>query len=131
MKSKNSGFTSVNEYIAPFPQETQRALEEVRTIIKSIIPDARENISYQIAAFEVNGKNFIALAGWKKHISIYPIPSGSDAFNKEISKYTAGKGTVKFPLDKPLPLKLIEKAIKYKLADHLKRIGTKSSKRKY
>ena len=118
------GFTSIDEYIASFPQETQKALEEVRAIIKSIVPDARENISYQIAAFEVNGKNFIALAGWKKHISIYPIPSGSDAFNKEIAKYASGRGTVKFPLDKPLPLKLIEKAIKYKLADHLKNIGT-------
>jgi len=131
MTAQKSGFTSVNEYIASFPQETQKALEEVRAIIKSIVPDTRENISYQIAAFEVKGKNFIALAGWKKHISIYPIPSGSETFNKEIEKYASGKGTVKFPLDEPLPLKLIEKAIKYKLADHLKSIGTKSSKRKY
>ena len=118
-------FTSVEEYIASFPRETQKALEEVRAVIRSIVPDARENISYQIAAFEVNGKNFIAIAGWTKHISIYPIPSGTDAFNREIAKYAAGKGTVKFPLDKPLPLKLIEKTIKYKLADHLKNTGYK------
>ena len=120
MTAQKPGFTTVDEYIASFPQETQKALEHVRTIINSIAPEARENISYQIAAFEVNGKNFIGLAGWKKHISIYPIPSGTDAFNTEIAKYAAGKGTVKFPLDEPLPLKLIEKAIKYKLADHLK-----------
>jgi uncharacterized protein YdhG (YjbR/CyaY superfamily) len=128
MTAQKTSFTSVDEYIASFPEETRKALEEVRTIIKSIAPEARENISYQMAAFEVNGKNFIALAGWKKHISIYPIPSGTDAFNKEIAKYAAGKGTVKFPLDEPLPLKLIEKAVKYKLADHLKNTGSKPGK---
>lgn len=113
-------FTSMDEYITSFPKETQKALEEVRALIKSVAPDVRENISYQIAAFEVNGKNFIHIAGWKKHISIYPIHSGTDTFNKEIAKYADGKGTLKFPLDEPLPLKLIEKSIKYKLTDHLK-----------
>jgi uncharacterized protein YdhG (YjbR/CyaY superfamily) len=122
-------FTSVNEYIASFPEVTQKALEEVRAIIKSIAPDARENINYQIAAFEVNGKNFIHFAGWKKHISIYPIPSGTNAFNKEISGYADGKGTVKFPLDQPLPLKLIERIVKYRLADHLK--NTSMNKRRF
>lgn len=125
MTAVKTKFASVDEYITSFPKETQKALEEVRVIIKSIAPDARENISYQIAAFEVNGKNFIHIAGWKKHISIYPIPAGTAAFNKEIAKYADGKGTVKFPLDKPLPLKLIEKAIKYRLVDHLKNNGYK------
>ena len=120
MAAQKNGFSSVDEYIVSFPEETQKALEEVRAVIKSVAPGARENISYQMAAFEVNGKNFISLGGWKKHISIYPIPSGTDAFNREISKYTAGRGTLKFPLDQSLPLKLIEKAVKYKLADHLK-----------
>lgn len=125
MTAAKTKFNSVDEYIASFPEETQKVLEEVRAIIKSIVPDARENISYQIAAFEVNGKNFIHIAGWKQHISIYPIPAGTDAFNKEIAKYADGKGTMKFPLDKPLPLKLIEKAIKYRLTDHLKNTGYK------
>jgi uncharacterized protein YdhG (YjbR/CyaY superfamily) len=127
MKSK-TGFNSVAEYIATFPEETQKLLEDVRATIRAVVPDAREKISYQIAAFELNGKNLIAFAGWKKHISIYPIPSGSDAFNKEVSQYTDGKGTVKFPLDKPLPLKLISKIVKYRVADHLKNMDTKSSK---
>ena len=120
MTPAKTKFTSVDEYIASSPEETQKALEEVRSIIKSAAPNARENISYQIAAFRVNGRNYISIAGWKDHISIYPIPSGSEAFNKQIVKYTSGRGTLKFPLDKPLPLKLIEKAVKYKLADHLK-----------
>lgn len=120
MKSKKPNVTSVDEYFAAFPEETQKALEQVRTIIRSIVPDARENMSYEMAAFKVNGKNFIGLAGWKKHISIYPIPSGTDAFNKAIAKYASGKGTMKFPLDQPLPLKLIERAVEYRLADHRK-----------
>jgi len=120
MTVQKTGFNSVTEYIASFPEETQKALQEVRKIIKSIAPDAIENISYQIAAFRVNGKNFVSIAGWKEHISMYPIPAGSEAFNKQIAKYTSGRGTLKFSLDEPLPLKLIEKAIKYKLTDHLK-----------
>ena len=118
-------FTTVDEYIASFPEKTRKALEEVRAVIKSVTPEAVENISYEIAAFRVNGKNYVSIAGWKEHISIYPIPSGSDAFNKQIAKYTSGRGTLKFPLNEPLPLKLIEKAIKYKLADHLKNTGYK------
>jgi uncharacterized protein YdhG (YjbR/CyaY superfamily) len=121
----STGFQSVDEYIASFPEKTQKALEEVRTLIKTIAPDAIENISYQIAAFRVNGKNFVSIAGWKEHISMYPIPTGSEAFNKQIAKYMSGRGTLKFPLAESLPLKLIEKAIKYKLADHLKNTGYK------
>ena len=119
-------FTSVEEYIASFAEQTQKGLEEVRAVIKSVAPDAVENISYQIAAFKVNGKNFVSIAGWKEHISIYPIPAGSETFNKQIAKYASGRGTLKFLLNEPLPLKLIEKAIKYKLADHLKNLDMKS-----
>lgn len=87
------GFTSIDEYIASFPNETQKALEETRAIIKSIVANAHENISYQIAAFAVNGKNFVHIAGWKKHISMYPILAGTEPSNKEIAKYADGKGT--------------------------------------
>ncbi|MEW6240058.1 MAG: DUF1801 domain-containing protein [Chloroflexota bacterium] len=118
MKSNKVGFASVDEYIATFPDETQRLLEEVRAIIRTAAPDAREKISYQIAAFELNGKNLIHFAGWKNHISIYPIPSGSDAFDQEIAPYADGKGTLKFPLDKPLPSKLIERVVRLHVAEN-------------
>jgi len=94
-------------------------------LIHSLVPEAKEKISYQIACFELNSKNLIHFAGWKKHVSLYPVPAGSGAFNKEVAKYADGKGTVKFSLDKPLPVKLIEKAVKYRLADHLKNNGYK------
>ena len=130
MKSKKAGFTSIDEYISNFPEETQKMLEEIRRTIQAAAPDAWEKISYQIAAFELNGKNLIHFAGWKNHISLYPIPSGNEAFNKEVSQYAAGKGTLKFPLDKPMPLKLISKIVKLRIADNLEKAGIKSSKKK-
>ncbi len=123
-------FTSIDEYITTFPEETQKRLEQVRAAIHTAAPEAREKISYQIGAFELNGKNLIGFAGWKNHISIYPIPSGSEAFNKQAAKYADGKGTLKFPLDKPLPLKLIAQVVKYRVADNLKNTGTTYGKRK-
>ena len=116
-----TNFQTIDEYIAACPEETRSYLEQIRRLIHTLVPDAKEKISYQIACFELNEKNLIHFAGWKKHVSLYPIPAGSEAFNKEIAKYADGKGTVKFLLDKPLPVKLIERAAKYLLADHLKK----------
>ena len=130
MKSKKASFNSIDEYIATFPKDVQKIMKQLRGTIKAAAPDAREKISYQIAAFELNGKNLIHFAGWKKHIAIYPIPLGSEAFNKEVSKYVDGKGTLKFPLDKPLPLKLISKVVKLRIADNLEKAEIKSSKKK-
>jgi uncharacterized protein YdhG (YjbR/CyaY superfamily) len=130
MKNNKAGFASVDEYIGTFPKDVQKILEEVRRTIKAAAPYAREKISYQIAAFELNGKNLIHFAGWKNHISMYPIPSGSEAFNKEVSKYAAGKGTLQFPLDKPLPLRLITKIVKLRIADNLEKADVKSGKKK-
>lgn len=115
-----TNFQTIDEYIAACPPDSQAHLREIRKLIHILVPEAKEKISYQIACFELNGRNLIHFAGWKKHVSLYPIPAGSEAFNNQIAKYTDGKGTIKFSLDKPLPIKLVEKAIKYQLADHLK-----------
>ncbi len=113
-------FTSIDEYIAACPEETHERLQAIRAEIKKVAPDAKEKISYQIACFELNGRNLIHFAGWKKHVSLYPIPAGSEAFESEISKYADGKGTLKFPLDEPMPIKLIRQIVKYRVADHLR-----------
>jgi uncharacterized protein YdhG (YjbR/CyaY superfamily) len=125
MKGNKARFHSIDEYISTFPEEVQKILEELRAIIKAAAPTAEETISYQIPTFTLNGKYLIYVAGWKNHISIYPIPSGSEAFNKQVSKYVEGKGTLKFPIDKPLPLKLITRIVKYRVAENRKRTDNK------
>ena len=122
MKGK---INSIDEYIRTFPEEIQKVLEDLRATIKAAAPEAREKISYGIPTFTLNGRYLIYFAGWKNHISIYPIPIGSEEFNKEISQYIAGKGTLKFPIDKPLPLKLITRIVKLKVAENLKRADEK------
>ena len=118
--SAKKGFTSIDEYIAACPEETHERLRAIRAEIKRLAPKAKEKISYQIAAFELNGKNLIHFAGWKKHISLYPIPAGDEAFEEAASKYADGKGTMKVLLDEPMPMKLVTKVIKLHLAQNLK-----------
>lgn len=110
-----TNFQSIDEYIAACPPDSQDYLRQIRKLIHTLVPDAKERISYQIAAFERNGKNIIHFAGWKKHVSLYPVPAGSEAFKRQIAKYVDGKGTLKFPLDEPLPIKLIERVVKLHL----------------
>lgn len=120
-----SNLKSIDEYIDTFPEDIQKRLKQVRRTIKAAAPQAGEKISYGIPTFTLNGKYLIYFAGWKHHISIYPIPMGSDAFNQEIAPYVAGKGTLKFPIDKPMPLKLITKIVKLKVAENLSRTDKK------
>lgn len=119
-------FQSIDEYIAACPKETHERLQTIRAAIKRIAPAAKEKISYQIAAFELNGRNLVYFAGWKRHVSLYPLPAGDEAFEQEISRYVDGKGTLKFPLDESLPLKLIEKVVRLHVAENKKRAGRKS-----
>ena len=130
MKSKKVTLNSIDEYIATFPEDVQKILRQVRATIKAAAPEAGEKISYGIPTFTLNGKYLIYFAGWKNHISIYPIPTGTEAFNKEVSQYVEGKGTLKFPLHKPMPLKLISMIVKLRIADNLEKAGIKSSKKK-
>ena len=125
-----TNFQSIDEYIAACPPETHERMQEVRAMIKKLAPEAKEKISYQIAAFELNGKNIIHFAGWKKHISLYPIPAGDEAFVQDVSKYADGKGTLKLPLDEPLPMKLVKQVIKLHLAQNLKQARLKAAKKK-
>lgn len=118
-------FQSIDEYIVACPPESQAYLKQIRKLIHTLAPAATEKISYQIAAFELNGRNLVYFAGWKKHISLYPIPAGGEAFEKEISRYVDGKGTLKFPLDEPMPMKLVRKIIKLHLAQNLKMMKSK------
>lgn len=130
MKSNKVHFTSIDEYIGTFPKDIQKILEEVRATIKAVAPDAEETISYQIPAFKLNGMYIAHFSAWKNHIGMYPIPSGSEAFNKELSKYKAAKSSLNFAIDKPMPLKLISKIVKLRIADNLEKAEIRSSRKK-
>jgi len=129
MESNKVGFNSIDEYIATFPEEIQKILEELRATIKASAPDAEEKISYQMPAFFLKG-NLVYFAAFKNHIGFYPRSSGIQAFKHELSIYKGSKGTVQFPIEKPLPLELISKIVKFRVAENLKDAEIKSSKRK-
>jgi uncharacterized protein YdhG (YjbR/CyaY superfamily) len=101
-------YKSVNDYIAAQPEEIRETLERVRSTIRKALPKADEVISYQIPAYKLHGKAVIYFAGWKEHFSIYPaIGSVVAKFKRELEPYKISKGTIRFPLDKPVPVKLI------------------------
>ncbi|MCX6034335.1 MAG: DUF1801 domain-containing protein [Chloroflexi bacterium] len=129
MESNKVGFISINEYIATFPEEIQKILEELRATIRASAPDAEEKISYQMPTFALKG-NLVHFAAWKNHIEFYPTSRGTQAFKHELSIYEGAKGSVKFPIEKPLPLELISKIVKFRVAENLKNAEIKSSKRK-
>ena len=105
------GFTTIDEYISTFPGETQAVLEKVRQAIHHAAPEAVETISYGMPAFNLNGKHVVWFAGWKRHISLYPLPAGDEAFQQELSHYKIAKGTIQFPLDKPIPYDFVEQIV--------------------
>lgn len=111
---------SIDEYIAGFPREAQQVLEQVRSIIKKTAPGVEETISYSMPTFTVNKKYLVYFAGYKNHVSLYPAPTGNASFEKEIKPYRSGKGTAQFPLDKPLPIALIKRIVKYRMKENLK-----------
>ena len=113
--------TSIDDYNAGFPKETQTVLNQVREAIKNAVPEAEETISYAIPAFIVNKTYLVYFAGYKHHISLYPAPKGSETFEKEIAGYRSGKGTIQFPIEKPLPLALVTKIVRYNLKENVKR----------
>jgi uncharacterized protein YdhG (YjbR/CyaY superfamily) len=117
--------TTIDEYIAGFPTEIQTVLVQIRALIKKAAPDADESISYGIPAFKQNGRPLVYIAGFKNHIGFYPIPTGIEAFKKEFSGYKTGKGSIQFPLDKPMPLDLIMKIVRYRIKENLKSNKTK------
>ena len=114
----------IDEYIAGFPKDVQEILEQVRMTIKAAAPDAEETISYAIPTFKLKG-NLVHFAAYKNHIGFYPAPAGAEAFKKELSVYKTGKGSVQFPLDKPMPLNLIAKIVKFRVEMNLQKTSKK------
>lgn len=118
-------FSNVDEYLQQFEDETLEHLHTMRKLIRETAPEAEESISYGMPAYKFNGKPLVYFAGYKSHIGFYATPTGHEAFAKELSKYKQGKGSVQFPLNEPLPVKLITEIVKFRLAENTALKGKK------
>jgi uncharacterized protein YdhG (YjbR/CyaY superfamily) len=96
-------FATIDEYIGTFPEDVQTILTEIRRRVHAVVPGLEEAISYQMPTMNLDGRYLVYFAGWKHHVSIYPIPTADEAFQRELAPYKAAKGTLKFPLDQPIP----------------------------
>ena len=122
MEAKN--YKNTEEYILQFPKDVQIILKKIRETVLKTTPNAIESISYGMPAFKLNGKPLVYFAGYKNHIGFYALPSGTEAFKKELLNYKTGKGSIQFPLDKEMPWKLIEEIVRFRA----KEIQQKSKK---
>ena len=128
MKTNQTSSPKIDAYIAAFPEDVQGILKKIRTTIHNAAPDAEETINYGIPTFTLKG-NLVHFAGFKKHIGFYPTPTGIEKFKKELSVYEGAKGSVQFPLDKPIPYGLISKIVKFRVKENLERAAAKGKKR--
>jgi uncharacterized protein YdhG (YjbR/CyaY superfamily) len=120
MEGKKGHPTTIDEYISQFPEDVQRILVKIRAEIKESAPEAVEKISYQMPAFYLNG-SLVWFAVHQHHIGFYPRASGIEAFKEELSAYKWAKGSVQFPLGKPMPYELISEIVKFRVAENLKK----------
>ncbi len=118
----NRTYKNFEEYVSNFPKETQEFLHQIRMTIKLAAPQSEESISYGMPAFKVKGKPLVYFAAFKNHMGFYATPTGHEKFVKELAKYKQGKGSVQFPLDEPMPLKLIEKITKFRVKENLSKL---------
>ncbi len=114
-------YHTIDEYISQFPTEIQEILQEIRKIVHETAPEATEKISYQMPTFYLNG-NLVHFAAFKKHIGFYPTPTGTEQFRSELSVYKGAKGSVQFPLNKPMPYKLIRKIVEFRVAENREKL---------
>ncbi len=124
MKTDQTAPTTIDEYIANFPKDVQKILKKIRATIREAAPGAEETIKYRMPTFLLNG-NLVYFAAFKNHIGFYPIPTGIEKFKKELSVYEQGKGSVQFPLDKPIPYDLITRIVKFRVKENLEKAKAK------
>jgi len=110
---------TIDEYISSFPDDVQIILEQVRRTARNAAPAADETISYGMPTITLNGRDLVSFAAWKRHIGLYPLPAADDAFARELAPYRAAKGTVRFPLDKPIPYDLIARLVALRVTQRL------------
>ncbi len=125
MERQKTGFRSIDEYIAACPEEIQVTLQALRATIRAAAPEAEERISYAMPAFAQHG-NLVYFAALKNHIGFYPTPSGIEAFQQETAAYVSTKGALRFPIDQPLPMDLISRIVRFRVAENRARAEAKA-----
>ena len=128
MKPNQTAPKNIDEYIASFPPEIQAKLEKLRATIRKAAPKAEEAIKYMMPTFTLHG-NLVHFAAFKNHIGFYPAPKGIEAFKDELAAYELSKGTIRFPLDKPMPYALIGKIVKLRVGQNLDKAAAKAKKK--
>jgi uncharacterized protein YdhG (YjbR/CyaY superfamily) len=129
MKTGSTPPNNIDDYIAGFPKNVQDILQQIRGIIKKAAPDAAEAIKYRIPTFVLNG-NLVHFAAFQSHIGFYPTPSGIEEFKKDLSAYNSAKGSVQFPLDKPIPIGLIKKIVMFRVKETREKMAARPTKTK-
>jgi uncharacterized protein YdhG (YjbR/CyaY superfamily) len=129
MENEKPSYTTIDEYIATFPEDVQKILRQMRAVVKAAAPEAQEKISYQMPTFTLNG-NLVYFAAFKKHIGFYPTPNGIEAFQERLAQYKGAKGSVQFPLEEPIPYDLVSEIVKFRVAENKKQAEEKLKKKK-
>jgi len=127
MRARENGPRSVDAYIAGFPPEVRDVLKKIRLTVRKAAPDAQEKIAYGMPAFALNGP-LVYFAAFQKHIGFFPTPTGIGKFKTELAAYETSKGTVRFPLDKPVPFGLIARIVKYRVRENRARAAAEQRK---
>jgi len=122
---KNTLAANIDEYIAGFPDDVQVALKQVRAAVRKAAPKAEEAIKYAMPGFVLHS-NLVFFSAFKKHIGFYSVPTGKAEFKKDFAPYKTGRGSIQFPLNEPMPLKLITKIVKYRVKQNTVKQKTKS-----
>ena len=128
MKTKSTKPRNIDDYIVRYPPAAQKALKKVRQTIKRAAPRAQETISYDMPTFKLNGRGIVSFGAYKNHIGLYAAPFGVSAFKKDLARYGSGKGTLRFPLDEPMPAGLITRLVKYRIKESLARAAKRKVK---
>jgi uncharacterized protein YdhG (YjbR/CyaY superfamily) len=110
-------FETIDEYIESFPENVQSVLVKLRATVQQAAPKAVESISYDMPTFKLNGERLVYFSAWKNHIGLYSIPEGNEAFRKELSPYAGEKGSLRFPLGKPIPYDLVKKIVMLRMKE--------------
>jgi uncharacterized protein YdhG (YjbR/CyaY superfamily) len=124
MSTRPKEITTIDEYLVDFPPPVREILEKIRMTIRRAAPEAKETIKYRMPTFTLEG-NLVHFAAFKNHIGFYPVPTGIEKFKAELSGYKGGKGSIQFPLDQPVPYELIERIVRFRVEENLKKAGDK------